>query len=334
MRIDEDAWRQLESEHHPAGVVTLRLFPGSPQDIFLAVEQPTGQRMLVIRVPNAAAEAHVRHGALPVTRGLTLRFAPAGPGRRDLQVLLTAQDRREVFNPLVTDMATVAADATDPAQALDAAVRRFEHWRHLLQSITDSGLGTPARRGLYGELAVLRDHLLPHLPADAAVGAWTGPTGTNQDFQLESAAIEVKTGSTAAAQNIVIANERQLDDTGVGRLLLAHLSIDERRGGSGESLNNLIDTIHTLVTGAAARSAFDDLLARVGYLPSQRHLYDEPRYTIRDTRFWHVADDFPRITEADLPTGIGDCRYQLSTVGLDPYRVPAEKVAQAVRGQK
>ncbi|GIH20686.1 PD-(D/E)XK motif protein [Rugosimonospora africana] len=333
MRIDEDAWRQLESEHHAAGIVTLRLFPSSPQDIFLAVEQPTGQRMLVIHVPNAAAEAQVRHGALPVTRGLTLRFTPAGPGRRDLQVILTAQDRREVFNPLVTDMAGVAAAAVGPAQALRAAVQRFEHWRHLLQSVADTGLDTPARRGLYGELTILRTHLLPHLPADTAVDAWTGPTGSNQDFQLESAAIEVKTGTAVAPQNIVIANERQLDDTGVDRLLLAHLSIDERRGGSGESLNTVIDTIHTLLTGAAARATFDDLLTRVGYLPSQRHLYDEPRYTVRDTRFWHVADGFPRITATDLPAGVGECRYRLSTVGLDHHRVPAEQVAQAVKGQ-
>jgi hypothetical protein len=333
VKVSEDDWRQLESEHHAGGVVTLRLFPQSAQDIFLAVQQPSGCRMLVLRVPGSAAEAQVRRGALPSTRGLALQFVPAGHGARDLQVVLTADDRREVFNPLITDMAVTAQAAPDPAEAVNRAVERFEQWRHLLQSIADTGLDVETRRGLYGELAVLRTHLLPNLPADIAVRGWTGPTGTNQDFQLDSAAIEVKIGTAMQPQSIVIANERQLDDTGVGQLLLTHLSVDERRGGSGESLNTVVDAVRAAVTSAEVRAAFDDLLTRTGYLPGQRHLYDEPRYTLRQVRFWHVTTDFPRIVEADLRTGVGDCRYRLSTVGLDQYGVSAEQVVHILKGE-
>ncbi|MDQ7903516.1 PD-(D/E)XK motif protein [Phytohabitans sp. ZYX-F-186] len=333
MTVSEDDWTQLEAEQHSTGVVMRRLFPRSTQDIFLAVQQPSGRRMLVLRVPSSAAEAQVRRGALPSTRGLALQFVPADTGRRDLQVVLIADDRREVFNPLISDMAATAETEADPAEALHRAVERFEYWRQLLQSIADTGLSPEARRGLYGELTVLRDHFLPNLPAGEAVQTWTGPTGANQDFQTRSAAIEVKTGTATEPQSIVIANERQLDDTGAGQLLLAHLSLDERRGGAGETLPLIIDAIRAAVTSAESRSILDDRLARVGYLTSQRHLYEEPRYTIRKIQFWRVTGQFPRIVEADLRPGVGHCRYRISTTGLDQYRVSAEQVACIVKGE-
>ena len=84
---------------------------------------------------------------------------------------------------------------------------------------------------------------------------------------------------------------------------------------------------------AAARAEFDDMLVRAGYLSEHRHLYDEIRYTVRQTNFWHVTGDFPRITEADLRPGVGDCRYRISTVGLDQYGVSAERVACIIKGE-
>ena len=51
---------------------------------------------------------------------------------------------------------------------------------------------------------------------------------------------------------------------------------------------------------------------------------------MRKQRFWHVTGDFPRITEADLRPGVGDCEYRIATVGLDQYVLPAEDVLSAV----
>ncbi|MFV2008762.1 PD-(D/E)XK motif protein [Micromonospora sp. LOL_027] len=334
MTVTEDDWRQLESEQHGSGLVTRRLHPRSAQDIFLAVAQPSGRRMLVLRVPSAVAAAQARRGELPTTRGLDLRFVPAGNGRHDLQVVLATTDRHDVFNALIGDMADTARNATDAAVALRDALERFEQWRHLLQMISDAGLDATARRGLYGELVVLRDHLLTELDAAIAVRGWTGPSGTHQDFQLDSVALEVKVSAAGHSQEITIANERQLDETGVGQLLLVHLSVDERRGGSGESLNNVVDTIGSAVTGVRDRAVLRDSLTRAGYLSDQGHLYDEPRYTLRKIDFWRVAGDFPRVIESDLRPGVGNCRYRLSTVGLDRYRVSAEQVARIVRGEQ
>jgi hypothetical protein len=202
----------------------------------------------------------------------------------------------------------------------------------MLQNVAEAGLTPEARRGLFGELKVLRDHLLPTMSAADAVRAWTGPDAANQDFQLPGTAIEVKTSSGKEPQTIVISNERELDERGTARLVLAHLSLDERRGGNGESLNTTVDQTRDALADAAARDLLDDLLVRAGYLRHQRDLYDEPRYTVRKEQFWHVTGDFPRITEASLPPGVGDCRYRITTAGLEPYLMKPEDVTSAIGG--
>src|SRR5687768_10922681 len=100
MRVTEDDWAELEAGDIEYGVVTKRLLPHSGHDLHLAVQRPTNRRMLLLRVPAAAAEAFVRrHGELPQTRGIQVTFAAAVDGHRDLQMALTASDRAEVFNP-------------------------------------------------------------------------------------------------------------------------------------------------------------------------------------------------------------------------------------------
>ena len=200
----------------------------------------------------------------------------------------------------------------------------------MLQSLGDSGLPAQERRGLFGELTFLCDHLLAALSAGDAARCWTGPTGAHQDFQLPQGAVEVKTSSSKEPQTIAISSERELDDTGTGPLVLAHFSLDERRGGNGESLNSIIDRTRATLSDAVAIEIFNSKLIRIGYLTEQRHLYEEPRYTIRRQRFWHVTGDFPRITEADLRQGVGDCEYRISITGLEEYLVAAEEVLSTV----
>jgi len=333
MRILEESWRELEAEPSRSGTTSLRLFPHSGHDIFLAVQQPGGRRMLVIRVPRAAAEAFTRRQrTLPSARGISLGFAAGNDGTQELQITLTAPDRRAVFNPLITDIASAAQVASDAEAALLAATARFGHWQRLLQTIADTGLGPERRRGLYGELNFLLRHLLPVLNPAESVEAWTGPTGTHQDFQLLRTAVEVKAGVVKAPVTLAIASERQLDDTGVDNLFLAHVAVDERRGGTGVSLNSLIDTIRDRIAGPA-RLTFDDLLLTAGYLEEHRRHYDEPRYTERNLAIWRVTGAFPRITPAALPHGVGDCRYRISTAGLDPYRVDPDEFAKHLKGQ-
>ncbi|MFF0266868.1 PD-(D/E)XK motif protein [Kribbella sp. NPDC004536] len=333
MTVTEDEWRELESPHNTPGRSSLRLHPESPVDTFLAVSHPGRQRMLVFRADARSADTIVRSvGRLPKAAGIEMNLSAVSRVEYELQVILTSDGLREVFTPLVADVAATANAAPTAGEALAAAVNRFERWQELLRSVGRDGLSADARRGLYGELLVLGDVLLTSLSQSDAVHAWTGPTGTNQDFQLSRLAIEAKASVAKRPRSIHIASERQLDGTGTPALFLALAQLDERRGGSGESLNGSVERIRRQLTSPSARARFDSLLIQIGYLPGHRDLYEEPRYTLRELRFWHVREGFPRLVESDLPAGIGDCTYQLSILGLDAYQVTGGEVEELIRG--
>ncbi|MFC7308453.1 PD-(D/E)XK motif protein [Streptomyces monticola] len=334
MTVTEDEWRELETPQGTTGRSRLRLHPDAPLDVFLSVSHPGHQRMLVLRADARAADHIVRSvGRLPRAAGLEMNLSAVSRVEYELQVVLTSNELREVFNPLVDDVADTVRAAPAADAALTAAVDRFGRWQDLLRAVGTDGLRPEERRGLAGELLVLREHVLPPLAQTDAVDSWTGPSGADQDFQLPAVAIEAKSSTAKRPRSIRIASERQLDATGVPTLLLALAMLDERRGGSGESLNRLVDCIREQLTSPAARSGFDGRLIQAGYLPGHRDLYDEPRYTLRDLHFWHVRDAFPRIVEADLREGVGHCTYQVNTTGLDQYRATTDEVTELIRGQ-
>jgi hypothetical protein len=335
MTITQSDWDHLETDRHAHGVTVRRIYPESMHDIFIAVRHPDNRRMLTLRLGTREAEEAMRRlRALPRTRGLEMQFARLTDDKSELQIVLTDDSLEEVFNPLASDIASVAQSAMDPVVAVLSAVSRFEYWKRMLESLTERGLTVQARRGLFGEISLLREQLLRLLPAPEAVRAWTGPTAAHQDFQLPGIAIEVKTSSGKEPQTLVISSERELDACGTDMLILVHLSLDERRGGTGESLNVAVDRTRAAVNDAAARALLDDRLIRAGYLRLQRELYDEPRYTVRKQDYWHVTGDFPRITEADLRPGVGDCCYRISTAGLDGYLMTTDQVAEAITGRR
>ncbi|MFE1952246.1 PD-(D/E)XK motif protein [Streptomyces sp. NPDC059524] len=333
MTVTEEEWHKLESPQDAPGRSSIRLHPESPLDIHLSVSHPGRQRMLVLRTDARSADPIVRSvGRLPRAAGIEMNLSAVSRVEYELQLVLTANDLNEVFNPLVADVADVAKDAPDASRALSAAVQRFGRWQELLSAVGSDGLTAEARRGLYGELLVLGDVLFTRLSPAEAVAAWTGPTGTNQDFETADVALETKTSTAKRTRSVRIASERQLDGTGTAALLLGLVQLDERRGGTGESLNRRVDHIRRQLTDPAARTRFDGLLIQAGYLPGHRDLYDEPRYTLRDLRFWHVRDDFPRLVESDLAEGIGDCSYRLDVSALAAYRAETDEVKDLIGG--
>ncbi|MET9295736.1 PD-(D/E)XK motif protein [Streptomyces sp. NPDC003077] len=333
MTVTESEWRDLEAPQGAPGRSRIRLHPDAPLDVFLSVSHPAQQRMLVLRADARSADHIVRSvRQLPRAAGLQMNVSAVSRLEYELQVVLTADELREVFNPLVTDVADTVREAPGAAAALTAAVERFERWQDLLRTVGRDGLGPEARRGLVGELLVLRDHILPVVGPAEAVDAWAGPSGANQDFQLPGVAVEAKASTAKRPRSIRIASERQLDDAGTPALLLALVMLDERRGGSGENLNRLVDRIREQLTSPVVRAAFDGRLMQAGYLPGQRDVYEEPRYTVRDLRFWRVGKDFPRLVEADLPEGIGECSYHVNTSGLDHHRATTDEVTTLIGG--
>ncbi|GAA3961699.1 hypothetical protein GCM10023085_50160 [Actinomadura viridis] len=331
--IDENMWQELETRQQTPGRSTRRLYPDSPHDIHVAVTHPALRRMLLLGV-DAMTTDTIRKEIyeLPSTRGLQLNLSSMSGHRYELQVVLTDDELTEVFTPLVSDIVEVVRDAPTAETAAEAAVRRYVRWQQLLRSVAREGLSRQARCGLFGELHFLLEHVLTAVGQHTAISSWTGPRQTNQDFQLPGAAVEVKATTARSPRTIQIASERQLDTAGSTPLALAHFVLDDRQRGLGMSLNALVDEIRAHLTAPSASQRFESLLIQAGYLPSQRDIYDQDRYTLRRSEFWAVGEGFPRIVEAELPPGVGNCAYTIDVSALSSHSVTAETLVDLFRG--
>ncbi len=319
----EDIWRDQEEGAGGVGggCVARRVYPHSPADLRLAVEKPSNTRLLLLRV---AASVLATPREFPRSLGFEVRrvFEPVD-GRRYVRLIirLASPSFRDVFTSLAEDVACRVARAAGDAEAVRILAERLERWQAFLKQHPAEGLAEEARQGLYGELWFLSRHAIPHLGPRAAVSAWKGPGGAAQDFQLPRLAIEVKTSAARQHQTLTISNERQLDATGVDRLMIFHLSLDSRDGG-GEPLPEMVRSVRDLVAAdAAAAAAFEEALFEAGYLDCHATLYERTGYTVRESNFFDVAGDFPRIVEADLRNGVGDVRYTISVAECRNYRV-------------
>ena len=327
----EQLWLELEAEASAGSTATWSMRLASPnvgQPLLVALEKPAGIRSLLLPVPKKALPAR---RDWPECRGLEL-FMLAIEGQPHLGVKLRDPNCADVFTALAEDVSPRVVTAPDIRQAITALLDRLRHWQHFLAAGHD-GLGPEAQRGLWGELHVLRAHLVPALGPTAAVEGWKAPAATNQDFQFSTGSIEVKTTSAKQPQAVRITSERQLDDTGTGTLLLHVVIVDEREvppGGTapGTSLPEMITALRAaLAENASAIDQFNDRLLETGWLDVQAQRYETRRWALRKELVFMVQPGFPRLVESALPTGVGSVSYDLSLAACEPF---ATGIADAV----
>lgn len=331
MRIEE-LWRELDAEaaSGDGGAWLLRRatpMPGYP--LLAALEPSTRIRLLLL--PAAKSDVPPRR-EWPECRGLELQTI-AVAGETHLAVRLRDAACADVFTALAEDVAPRVSAARNTVEAVAALLGRLRRWQQFLAA-AQFGLSREQERGLWGELHVLRTHLVPTLGAAGAVTAWKAGSAAHQDFQCTAGALEVKTTAAKQPQDVRITSERQLDDTGVGALFLHVVAVDEREvapGGTvpGESLPGMVSAVRlALVADAAVLAVFEDRLIERGYLDLHAPRYEGRRRTVRTEQTFSVREGFPRLIESMLPAGVGEASYALSLAACAPFTIePARMLA-------
>jgi hypothetical protein len=265
-------------------------------------------------------------------------FAVAIKGVPNLGVRLNDAQFADVFATLAEDVAQRVSNVTDDAAAAAALIDRLRRWQKFLAARSAS-MSVSEQRGLFGELFVMRNLLLPEIGADAAVRCWRAPQSSHQDFQFPSGSIEVKTTTEKQPQAVRITSERQLDGTGSGALFLFVVILDEREiEGSdesvpGESLPDIVADLQRQITGSA-RLDFDDRLLDLGYLTAEAPRLSARRFTLRNELAFRVREGFPRLLERELPMGIGSVSYDLSLAACQSFLTTADEMISVVSGHR
>lgn len=317
----ENIWVGLESEtSNHSGLLYKRYSAEVLPDVFIALKAPEKLRCIAFRISAAFPFDESQWNKLKDIKIETL------PDERDrskkfLLILLLNKQHKDIFSTLCEDLIFGVSEVSKEQTLVEKLLERLAKWQSLFEKVGKQGLSDEAQRGLYGEIYFLRFFLTNNSDKNYCVKSWLGPEKSIQDFQYSNWAVEVKTTHGNNHQKIHITSERQLDDSIIEKIFLFHLSLDVRMG-NGESLNILIDTVSELLNdNTMATNLFKLKLLESGYYDIHKPLYDERGYTIRQENIYRVTDNFPRITENQIPIGVGDVRYSIVLSESEEWRI-------------
>jgi hypothetical protein len=314
MKIEE-LWREMESEARAgtsAAWLTRFALPAPVNQLLVALETSRHLRALLLPLHSAPVPERSKW---PNCRGLEL-FGISLGGLPHFGVGLKDVGFADIFTALAEDLARRLSVATRPQEAVQVMLTRLQRWQKFLAA-GSTGLSAEQQRGLYGELHTLLRHLIPGIGTQLAIESWKAPDAAHQDFQLATGAVEIKTTIAKQPQTIRVTSERQLDDIGIPGLFLHVVVLDERDiadhpSSSGENLPEMVKGVRRKLDGNEGLiDTFNDRLLDSGYLERDAARYEGRRFSVRAEHTFHIRAGFPRVTESDLPNGVGDISYAL-----------------------
>ncbi len=317
----ENIWVGLESDtSNHSGLLYKRFSAEVLPDVFVALKAPEKLRCIAFRI---SATFPFDENQWNKLKDIKIETLPdeSDKSKKFLLILLLNKQHKDIFSTLCEDLIFGVSDVSTEQTLVEKLLERLAKWQSLFEKVGKQGLSEEAQRGLYGEIYFLRFFLTNNSDKNYCIKSWLGPEKSIQDFQYSNWAVEVKTTHGNNHQKIHITSERQLDDSIIEKIFLFHLSLDVRVG-NGESLNILIDEVSELLNdNTMASNLFKLKLLESGYYDIHKPLYDERGYTIRQENIYRVTGNFPRITENQIPIGVGDVRYSIVLSESEEWRI-------------
>lgn len=304
-----DPWSKIEPPKDKNELNVRRADPSHPLDFWLG-RDIQGNYVFYL---DANVEASTIKST-PRLSGVTLGLFDTGKSGCRLVLTLNDKELHDIFGTLCADLmrGTAQLKRMDPA-GLKIVISRLLRWQELLERARDNLLSQSRIIGLIGELLLLRDFMLPALPAYDAVQSWRGPFGDEQDFLLTGGIIEVKTQLSTSDEYLSISSESQLDISS-GPIMICHQTVyvPSSEEAGAVSLNGLVADLGDRIsdTDMSAIQLFETRLIEAGYI--RRKEYDRPRWLLNARTFLEVREDFPRLCPPDLAAGIDRVRYRIA----------------------
>jgi hypothetical protein len=320
MKKINQIWDELANDTSFNRGLLLRRYSSSVlPDVFVALQQPETLLCIASSVSNNI-EINTKHFDNLQEIQIDLFPDSNNKDKNTLLFKLINKQHKDIFSVLCEDLIASIQDETNENKLVKTLLNRFEKWKLLFTKIISQGLLPDEQRGLFGELYFLRKFLIQSKINLLALNAWVGPEREIRDFQLNDWALEVKTTHGNNHQKVQISSERQLDITHLDKLFLYHISLEKIQEG-GESLNQIIASLIGFIEpDSIALNRFKSKLYEAGYFEKHASLYDSLGYFIRQDNFYKVHNDFPRIQENEIRSGVGDVKYSIIISQCEMYK--------------
>lgn len=313
---------EIPGNRRKTGIFSRRIFRKSMFSIHAGISMPSGLPQLIFVVnANALKALKIKQE----TQGFGVyveSFEDKGKRFSSVRISVSSKAFNELFIEVASDLIDTVLSSNSEKTAMRSLVDRLFLWRRFMESCGSDGLSKQKVTGLFGELSFLDLLLDQDFPPLSLMDSWTGPDGSNQDFMVGPAAVEVKSSSANEANMVTISNLRQLDCSGLEKLFLFHAAFD-RREGSGQTLPGLVDEISVRLKAISmeAEKKFKKRLLASGYLHSQRDLYRGYGFSCRYFKGYTVTAGFPRIIETDVPNGIASVSYIIDLSAASSFQL-------------
>lgn len=308
-RLD-DRWDAIAAD--PLHAVFQLFDAHHPLDFYLGKDSEK-RKLLLLVTPEEPL-------AIRDMRAIRIRSFKRDDGKWSLLLILDSSGLSPMFSMLCEDLIESSRNTELLAhQSLGYVLRRLSNWRQLLERGLSDLLSENEVRGLCGELLTLK-RLFIHIGKRAAVRAWVGPKGADQDFQAHNAAWEVKTIQSGAT-SVTISSESQLQTTS-RTLFLVVIELTESAHNAPDSfsLYSLVEDVRTsLADDPDSMDVFESTLSTAKYV--SRSEYAILKLNELSLQLFEVHGNFPRITSSQISLGISHVKYELSLNACENFRL-------------
>jgi hypothetical protein len=319
-------WEELENDKSFSHGLLLRRYSGAVlPDVYVALQHP--EKLLCIYIAiDEKTDVNTSGFANLQEIQVDLYASPNEKSKNILIFKLLNFEHKDIFAVLCEDLIASIASETNEKNVIKEVLNRFEKWKSLFNKISLQGLTAEEQRGLFGELYFLRKFLRVNNDFLSVVNNWIGTEKQVRDFQSSTWAVEVKTTHGNNHQKVHISSERQLDISNLDSLFLYHISLEQLQN-TEETLNDIVDSVaEILKLETIVLNKFKSKLYEVGYFDLQRNRYENIGYRIRQDIFYKVENDFPRIEENDIRSGVGDVKYSIILSQCTPFAISETKM--------
>ena len=328
----DNKWNKLKNDeiklksNLPERRGVLKISISKKHGLSIGLDLQDSKKLLLLDIDNykIVEDAH-----FPDWEGTLIQKKETEPGKFSVMLKLLDNESSSIFNSLINDLITEIKNTKNNLEALTCFTDLLFRWYEFFKKFGNKVLSEQRQRGLYGELYLIKNHLINNSEAAQVLSFWKGHELKHHDFSFPNGALEVKTTIRKAHKKVMISSEKQLDNTGFKNLFLYCITLN-MDSNSGESLSKIVQDLEDYFKDYPGTGMlFNNYISNAGFIGDHREEYDKNKYILKKEYLFEVDKKFPKITEP--PEGLGDIKYSLMIASVLSHEV---KISEGLRRLK
>lgn len=304
-----------------------RLLSAKIVEAYAGVDRSGTGRFVALRL--AAADRKTVAERYPrSSRGIAVEAVESGAGKLSFFLREQPGIPEGVFPAVIEDVLE-AGEAAPAGRGLRVALERFSSWQAAL-SRNQGELSAEEARGIFGELVVARDLLIPQVGTGRTVQVWRAPEDDHvHDFAGTGWELEVKT-FLEPGETFHVSADGQLEPEPSNRLFVATVSLEAAE--EGVSIHELVQQMENgNDLEPEVREELKNAMIRRGCVARSLDVEATRRYRVVALELYDVREGFPRLPRKQLPRGVSAVRYEVSLGACGEFRTDAGTLSTELR---